>query len=114
MRISDWISAVCSSDLLIVDSSIQKIAGDALKPGASMPRAVESPASQQMLHDMLGRGTVPVFTRLDSERDDTSAVAYGRCHDLTDNSGLDSMVRSEERRVVKESVRTGRARWSPL
>src|SRR3546814_6021660 len=58
-----------------------------------MPRAVESSASQQMLHDMLGRGTVPVFTRLDSERDDTSAVAYGRFQDLTDNRGIGSMVR---------------------
>src|SRR3546814_19735743 len=56
-------------------------------------RAVESSASQQMLHDMLGRGTVPVFTRLDSERDDTSAVAYGRFQDLTDNRGIGSMVR---------------------
>src|SRR3546814_19810201 len=54
---------------------------------------LESSASQQMLHDMLGRGTVPVFTRLDSERDDTSAVAYGRFQDLTDNRGLGSMVR---------------------
>src|SRR3546814_9558895 len=42
---------------------------------------------------MLGRGTVPVFTRLDSERDDTSAVAYGRFQDLTDNRGIGSMVR---------------------
>src|SRR3546814_14805961 len=74
--------------ILIVDSSIQKIAGDVLKPGASMPRAVDSSASQQMLHDMLGRGTVPVFTRLDSERDDTSAVAYGRLQDPTDNLGI--------------------------
>src|SRR3546814_10135346 len=46
-----------------------------------------------MLHDMLGRGTVPVFTRLDAERDDTSAVAYGRFQDLTDNRGIGSMVR---------------------
>src|SRR3546814_14917185 len=41
--------------ILIVDSSIQKIAGDALIPGASMPRAGESSASQQRIHDMLGR-----------------------------------------------------------
>src|SRR3546814_19045415 len=76
-----------------------------------------------MLHDMLGRGTVPVFTRLDSERDDTSAVAYGRFQDLTDNRGIGSMVRQAIYRSgqdaggatgaqlarIERSVRIGRA-----
>jgi hypothetical protein len=79
--------------VLIVDSSIQKIASDKLNPQTTLARAVDKSASMRMLDDMLGRGTVPVFTRLASERDDTQAVAYGRFHDLTDNRGIGSMVR---------------------
>src|SRR3546814_321105 len=94
MRISDWSSDVCSSDLPGDDSS-RRVApnghrapaagnGDQVVPSYSDPAA--------------GRldGAVPTRAR-------TSASHLFRA----------SIIRSEERRVGKECVSTCRSRWSP-
>src|SRR3546814_11041432 len=109
MRISDWSSDVCSSDLATV---------------ARLARAVIA----RLGHD-LGRGAVVV--EIDDngililaailERLDDAADAL--VHDL-DHRGVGGHLadldralfggqRSEERRVGKECVRTCRSRWSP-
>lgn len=77
---------------LIVDSSIQKIASEATDPIRQMQSGRKT-ASEQILYDLLGRDTVPVFTRLEAERDETASVAAGRFERLTDARGMGSIVR---------------------
>src|SRR3546814_9278233 len=90
MRISDWSSDVCSSDLLILGTAL------ALQACAATPR---SPAADRIF---LG----PVLT-MDEARPQAEAVAV--------RAGRIAAVgsRSEERRVGKECVSTCRSRWSP-
>src|SRR3546814_20551521 len=91
MRISDWSSDVCSSDLgqgAEVDPRAMPL--NAL---ACTALDVVAPQREQIVADLLGFGG----------------------HDLlcywTDEPG--ELLRSEERRVGKESVRTCRSRLSP-
>src|SRR3546814_2928519 len=83
MRISDWSSDVCSSDL------VEQIVRPALDP----PRVTGG----EQVGDLIGR---------DGEH--AGEVPTGEGED----AGLPS-VRSEERRVGKECVSTCRSRWSP-
>src|SRR3546814_7162897 len=89
VRISDWSSDVCSSDLLHV-----------LGPGAFGCRDQE---------DQIGGavGCTEVDLRIESSKPqgrgrDSLGAAVGNC---------DSAGRSGERRVGKECVSTGRSRW---
>src|SRR3546814_16649560 len=95
MRISDWSSDVCSSDLV----------GD--KPADDLACA-EAEIEQ---HDNPKR--TPVGWVLFRPRAISSAAAAACfiriCHVLL----LQPPVRSEERRVGKECVSTCRSRWSP-
>src|SRR3546814_8250341 len=77
MRISDWSSDVCSSDLHLVDALALR--GDE------------------------GRGT------LRKASGSCEQALIRRCP----NGETHSFGRSEERRVGKECVSTGRSRWSP-
>src|SRR3546814_3026725 len=83
MRISDWSSDVCSSDL-----STQTIEWAC---GASSSAVMPSPEAMS--------STSPVSSNCSSERARVSQVRPGE--------------RSEERRVGKECVSTCRSRWSP-
>lgn len=87
------LSDLDAAKVLIVDSAIQKTAKEALSPVRLVVVDKGHSSSQQILGDMLGRGSVPIFTTLKSERNDTQAVAAGRFHDLTDDRGIGSMVR---------------------
>src|SRR3546814_19638422 len=100
MRISDWSSDVCSSDLVLPPEVIAK-----RKHGFGMPIrhwiTADTPvrkAVAQALEGLKGRGIVqPAFIdRL-----------------LADGAGPVAGERSEERRVGKECVSTCRSRWSP-
>src|SRR3546814_9005630 len=88
MRISDWSSDVCSSDLLRV--RVAEVGGRLRVRGAHVIRLGES-----LLRDL------PV--RLDDLRDVRLDVAAAEV----------PARRSEERRVGKECVRTCRSRCSP-
>lgn len=81
---------------LIVDSVIQKTAAEklAVKPRRSGAEMDAPTPSEKILGEMLGRGSYPVFTKLPVEREDTKAVAQGRFHDLTDDRGIGSSIRS--------------------
>src|SRR3546814_17975300 len=97
MRISDWSSDVCSSDLdaypgEVFEGRIDRIGHAANSQFALLPRLNES-------------GT---FTKVTQRIEVRIAVEQ---RDGRLRPGM--MVRSDERRVGKECVSTCRSRWSP-
>src|SRR3546814_2780344 len=92
MRISDWSSDVCSSDL---------------------HRLQDFGLERQHAFDALRRDIVALVVDDDvllAVGDDQPALAV----DMADIAGMKpAVVRSEERRVGKECVSTCRSRWSP-
>src|SRR3546814_11323426 len=96
MRISDWSSDVCSSDLL--DES-----------GACGDRRFSDPGRGQCgrIYAAEGGGG---FGR--APPPDIAEAATGRAHGFALDAARPPQ-RSEERRVGKEGVTTGRSRWSP-
>src|SRR3546814_5124846 len=89
MRISDWSSDVCSSDLLPAE-------GDA----AAGERLGDQPEIGERRADQEVAGRLGIL----GKRLDVAGQGAG---------GLGQSVRSEERRVGKECVSTCRSRWSP-
>src|SRR3546814_7239299 len=87
MRISDWSSDVCSSDLILELSRLDA------EPGTTT--AVDLPAMFEQLED------------------NARIVAPAQRIDSRVEPGLAFTGRSEERRVGKEGVRSCRFRWSP-
>src|SRR3546814_1259746 len=83
MRISDWSSDVCSSDLLVgADAVVTGIASDTRQLAAG-----------------------DLFVALAGARVDG--------HDLLDSAAVRGAASSDERRVGKECVSTCSSRWSP-
>src|SRR3546814_19082491 len=96
MRISDWSSDVCSSDLgHQVAPVVRAVAGDV----DDLARALEAVVVEQ------GRSEVDGAA-------DRGVVRRPRAA-LRQRHGKGRSRRSEERRVGKECVSTGRSRWSP-
>src|SRR3546814_15797111 len=96
MRSSDWSSDVCSSDLVsrAPEGAAYRILTDSVREPAVEKGFVGGPRF----------GEVEVafaLKRLDRLDEHGLAAAPAMC------------VRSEERRVGKECVSTGRSRWSP-
>src|SRR3546814_13345494 len=100
MRISDWSSDVCSSDLLSPNGKVDRKALPAPDLGARaagdlvLPRNETERTIAEAMSQVLGAPDIGVH-------DDFFAL------------GGHSLLRSEERRVGKECVRTCRSRWSP-
>src|SRR3546814_14945935 len=98
MRISDWSSDVCSSDLLLDDSSVQQY-------------------FRRSDHFALVKRGVPmvmltgIFSR-EREKDDAIDRYFERDYHQAGDE-LEAVPRSEERRVGQECVSTCRSRWSP-
>src|SRR3546814_12383365 len=98
MRISDWSSDVCSSDLLAFGVAEAAIIFDQLRSLIGEHQPGEEDAD-------IGRA-------LGRER--THRRAEDAVHDLRlEVGGQDRRGRSAERRVGKECVSTCRSRWSP-
>src|SRR3546814_11324334 len=95
MRISDWSSDVCSSDLLeeILDATPGSCR--TLLFSATMPKPIEALARRYQ------RDSLRIAT-IDSQRGHGD-ISYQAV----------TVSRSEERRVGKECVSTCRSRWSP-
>src|SRR3546814_13495475 len=106
MRISDWSSDVCSSDL--IGTWVFKTSGDsALVLGAD--HILQQHAGHWLVRETLGmlRRTL---ARLDvSSRSMFALIEEGSCFVGT---LFELALRSEERRVGKECVSTCRSRWS--
>src|SRR3546814_13177286 len=107
MRISDWSSDVCSSDLSILSSLDQPTAGVAWVAGHDLltmgekERVTFRRSSVGFVWQQTSRNLVPYFTAAENI---AAALAI---------SGEVRGSRSEERRVGKEGVRTFRFRWLP-
>src|SRR3546814_15532016 len=99
MRISDWSSDVCSSDL--------QVAGDHLTVGQVRLQPVGYPL-QAIEHRPQVKTRAKAF-QPGLYRSGGGRVQQGR-HDLL--ARRDQLHRSEERRVGKEGVSTCRARWA--
>src|SRR3546814_17995918 len=97
MRISDWSSDVCSSDLLayalrLVDRAQLKAINLRLLVGKRLRRAEIVPLAESYADRVVARGLHPA---------------------ALDQIAADRAASSEERRAGKESVSTCRSRWSP-
>src|SRR3546814_20000046 len=92
MRISDWSSDVCSSDLTV---SIDRLWSERVEGRAVLHSVLVELQPELRIWDALSRGR--------------------RLTVVTDVRRLDFVLdgRSEERRVGKECVSTCRSRWSP-
>src|SRR3546814_16653577 len=125
MRISDWSSDVCSSDLLGVAASFGRGEGGGDPFGIDVRRrghadiAVDDPIlrprARPSAHEARAEPpavrAVPVLTRKarPGARIDVEDV---KRRFLWDGHGIIQLIRSEERRVGKECVRKFRSRWS--
>src|SRR3546814_18786574 len=99
MRISDWSSDVCSSDLKLVTEQLVPVCA----PGFA--EAVDPP----LLHTTdLGRATLIHVTKASEDW-----AAWCRAAGVTATDLNRGISRSEERRVGKACVSTCRSRWSP-
>src|SRR3546814_12287753 len=98
MRISDWSSDVCSSDLSDVCPTDQS-------SGAMVTRSPSRPASIEIWQESR---EFALRWELLSSRSFSSSPTGGRL-----SAQASSTKRSEERRVGKERVSTCRYRWSP-
>src|SRR3546814_12276968 len=112
MRISDWSSDVCSSDL-----------HGGRRP-AALRRQVDDADAVIVAFDPAGRGIAGQLAEADTGQHDQRQHRRGHktlaaLHPVGDGEGeIESGnrqhgARSEERRVGKEWVRTCRSRWSP-
>src|SRR3546814_15502412 len=102
MRISDWSSDVCSSDLYGDDPTVNalqaRLAAElGFEAGLFLPSGTQSNLVALMSH---------------CARGDEYIVGMD-AHTYKYEGGGAAVLRSEERRVGKECVRTCRSRWSP-
>src|SRR3546814_14854387 len=102
MRISDWSSDVCSSDLTAIGvgalSIVDGITVIALARDDQIALAAAEIVQRNALEIVLERGIT--LDRIDQTR---------RCR----TAGLGTETQPAERRVGTECVRTCRSRWSP-
>src|SRR3546814_8352983 len=98
LRISDWSSDVCSSDL--------RIKADRFYTYSASGRTVFIDSMHGAKGELEG-----VFIR--TRNSEGLQVISARDGRFVDNATATDHERSEERRVGKECVRTCRSRWSP-
>src|SRR3546814_12670452 len=108
MRISDWSSDVCSSDLTVaMPWSSHRYREDDACLISGMSSHILDYDDVSML--AVCHPSVPVLTALLALLEETGAPGA----DLLDAYIVGTEIRSEERRVGKEGVSTCRSRWSP-
>src|SRR3546814_12664313 len=119
MRISDWSSDVCSSDLaprwtLAGGVNIRPVDRVAINLNASHRSAVFTEVRlPQSASRASGRTLVNARVAYETGHWTMSAFASNLFDDRYYHYRLDGLPRSEERRVGKECVSTCRFRWSP-
>src|SRR3546814_5146181 len=98
MRISDWSSDVCSSDLVTFGFGLIGFYDDYLKVTKQNPKGV--PGKLKLVLQVLIAGFAAVWIHMITAAPLNTSLAI-------------PFFRSEERRVGKECVSTCRSRWSP-
>src|SRR3546814_20183352 len=115
MRISDWSSDVCSSDL--PDLTLVGVVDADLGLGGGDLRASERTFQQiQQVAGRAGRGQKPGRVLLQTHQPEApviEALVSGDSEGFYAAETESRRRRSEERRVGKEGVSTCRSRWSP-
>src|SRR3546814_14709339 len=101
MRISDWSSDVCSSDLLDLDATID---GTARQGWLDIRMRPERRNAVKLLLFLDVGGSMDPFIKLCEELFSAATSEF---------KNLEFFYRSEERRVGKECVSTCSSRWSP-
>src|SRR3546814_3556479 len=101
MRISDWSSDVCSSDLILPGLDLTGITIITGRPEQDRART-QTWLNRHGFHGPLIMRDESIYTPQQTAQHKAEAV-LARCH----------THRSEERRVGKECVSTCRSRWSP-
>src|SRR3546814_21129934 len=120
MRISDWSSDVCSSDLRVDDAlhATRAAVEEGIVPGGGTAllyatRAIEGLKGvndgQTRGIDIVRKSLTSLVRQIASNAGHDGAVVSGKLLESNDPT----QGRSEERRVGKECVRTCRSRWSP-
>src|SRR3546814_15213908 len=119
MRISDWSSDVCSSDLVCMDRGLDlAVAGERQCLEQIEPRADDRASHGNAVQHGVEDRQREVARRQTIERDRAAAPDHAErlLERLGRNGGDERSVRaayrSEERRVGKEGVSTCRYRWS--
>src|SRR3546814_14209881 len=103
MRISDWSSDVCSSDL---NAPPRRANGDVAQPAASSGRA-----KARYQHAFILSFQIEGRDQYDYAQHNQQHLAQEHLQ-LSEIRYLEGVRRSEERRVGKECVSTCRSRWS--
>src|SRR3546814_16228837 len=125
MRISDWSSDVCSSDLRILDPSSAQLGIDALgyepEQKDAYMKALAQPQGMILVTGPTGSGkTVSLYTGLNilntddiniSTAEDPAAITLHGVHQVNDNPRV-GLTRSDKLRVGKECVSSFRFRGS--
>src|SRR3546814_14344013 len=101
MRISDWSSDVCSSDLPRITSMFSH---PCQKQSTLLGRR-----RKRLIHDFVDHRAVDLKPLLVEGPGANGVACAGAC----ERSCFKAASRSEERRVGKECVSTCRSRWSP-
>src|SRR3546814_14346803 len=122
MRISDWSSDVCSSDLYAkeqgfwIDPSVEPIFTDTLEldlstvvPSLAGPKRPQDRVSLPEVDDVFNADMANVYKKAQQR-----VPIEGKDFDIGDGDvTIAAITRSEERRVGKECVGTGRSRGGP-
>src|SRR3546814_14282077 len=106
MRISDWSSDVCSSDL--IKKTITNVLGLWLNPLVDAATA----ASDFDLRQLRQR-PMSIYLGVSPDELDRIAPLYNLLFQQLIDLNVRELPRSEERSVGKECVSTCRSRWSP-
>src|SRR3546814_11117845 len=123
MRISDWSSDVCSSDLIqdrTQGSPVMNMTHELLANVLGVQRTTVTAAAMELQQEGLiayRRGRIMILDRAGLELSACECYSairsnFDRLLPHVNNSAV-GRQRSEERRVGKECVSTCRSRWSP-
>src|SRR3546814_16717174 len=108
MRISDWSSDVCSSDL----GCCRRADGRAAKEQSPKTNGQTTERSRAAPHRQCYRHQIATIVAVDSYTERQSGDGEENAVGKTREKTKFAVARSEGRRVGKESVSTGRSRWN--
>src|SRR3546814_15236259 len=109
MRISDWISDVCSSDLTIARGHQEAMRADG--PEMTFGRRLHRHQPAQTSQSRFDHGRRERCGARDDQRLRQPGVVLAEA--IFEPCPFGTFLRSEERRVGKECVSTCRSRWAP-